>query len=100
MQNFNISTQTYVDKNDPWLGILATAEFSIISTTNRQKLYSPGKLIFGRDMILPIKHMVDWELIHQKKQAQINKYNIYKNRHRVDYDYKVGDNVMLTNHTE
>ena len=50
-------------------------------------------------MILPIKHKVDWELIRQKNQAQINKYNICKNRHRFDHNYKVGDNAMLTNHT-
>ena len=28
----------------------------------------------------------------------MNKNKILKNRHRVDYDYKVGYNVMLTNH--
>ena len=59
LRNFNIS-HTYVDKDDPWLGILAAAEFSIISTTNRQKVYSPVQFIFGRDMILLIKHTVDW----------------------------------------
>ena len=30
---------------------------------------------------------------------QINKDNIHKNRHRVEQDYKFGDNAMLTNHT-
>ena len=42
---------------------------------------------------------MDWELIRQRNQVQINKDNIRKNRHRVDYDYIVGDNIMLTNHT-
>ena len=56
---FNISTQTYVGEDEPWTGILAAAAFAIRSTTNRQNLYSPGQLIFGRDMILPIKHRVD-----------------------------------------
>ena len=41
---------------------------------------------------------MDWELIRQKKQTQINKDNTRENKHRVDYDYKVGDKVMLTNH--
>ena len=40
-----------------------------------------------------------WGLIGQKKQAQINKDNIRKNRHRIDHDYKVRDNVMLNKHT-
>ena len=50
-------------------------------------------------MILLIKHRVDWELICQKNQTQINKDNTRENRHRVDYDYKVGDSVMLTKRT-
>ena len=50
-------------------------------------------------MIILIKNMVDWELMRQQKQAQINRDNTRKNRHRVDYDYKVGDNTMLTKHT-
>ena len=53
VHTFNISTQTYVDENDPWTGILAAAAFAIHSTTNRQKCYSMGKL--------------DWELIRQQK---------------------------------
>ena len=58
-----------------------------------------GQLVFGRDIILPIKHKVDWELIRQTKQTQINKYHIRKNIKRVDHDYKVGDKFMLTNLT-
>ena len=30
---------------------------------------------------------------------QINKDNIHETRHSVDYDYKVGDDGMLTRHT-
>ena len=69
-------THHYVDKYDPCTGILDTSESSILSTTNRLKCYSPGKLIFVHDMILPIKHMVDWRLIRQQNPAQINKDNI------------------------
>ena len=98
MRTFNIS-QTYVDKDDPWLGILAAAAFVIPSKTNRQKIYSPGQLIFGRDIIILIEHTVDLELTRQKNQTQIDKYNIRENIHRVDYKYKVRDNVMLTKHT-
>ena len=78
------------------MGILAAAAFSILSTTNRQKSYSPVHLIFGQDMILLIKHRVDWELIRQQKSARINRDKIQYNKHRADYDYKVGDKFMLT----
>ena len=94
VQNFKIS-QTYVDKNYPWIGILSETVFENFSTTNRQKGYSLGKLLFFHDMILPIKHKVDWSLIRQRKQAKTNKDNIRKNRHRVDHDYKIGDNFMI-----
>ena len=66
VQTFNI-LKTYVDNNYPWTGILPTAEFTICSTTSRQKGYSPGQLIFRRDMILPIKHRVHLELIRHQK---------------------------------
>ena len=75
------------------------SDFVICSTTNRGKGCSLGQLIFGRDMTLPIKHRVYWDLIRQQKQAQINRYNTRKNRHRVDYYYKVGYNAMHTKHT-
>ena len=42
---------------------------------------------------------MDWELIRYRKQAQINRDNTQDNKHRVDYDYKVGDKFILTNHT-
>ena len=88
VRNFN-AQQTYVDKNDPWKGILAAAAFAIRSTTSRQKGYSPGQLIFGCDVILLIKHRVGWELIRQIKQTQTNRDNARDNKHRVDYDYKL-----------
>ena len=56
--NFDIQ-QTYINENDLWMGILATAEFEIFSITNKQKGYSPRQVIFGRDMILPTKHTED-----------------------------------------
>ena len=97
VQTFNIK-ETYVDEDDPWSGILSAESFVIHKTTNRLKGYSIGQLLFGRDMILPIKHKVDWELIRQQKQMQINKDNIHKNNKRVDHDYKVGYKVVLNNH--
>ena len=59
VRTFNIS-HNYINKNDPWTGILAVAEFTISSTNNRPKVYIPGQLLFGCDMILPIKHEVGW----------------------------------------
>ena len=60
VQHFNVQ-QTYVDENDPWTGILDAGAFVIRLTTSRQKGYSPGQLVFFRNMILPIKYRVDWD---------------------------------------
>ena len=48
-------------------------------------------------MILLIKYAVDWGLIYQQNKAQFNKYNTKTNSKRVDYDYSIGDKVMLNN---
>ena len=56
-------------------------------------------MVFGRDMILPIKHKVDMELIRQRNQTQINKYNSRENRNQVYHDYKVIYKVVLHKHT-
>ena len=98
VRNFNIF-HTQVNKNDPWTGILAAASFVMFSINNTKKGYSPGQLIFGCDMNLPIKHTLDQGLIRQRNQTQINKDNILKNRHRVDHKYKVRDNIILTKQT-
>ena len=67
----------YLDKDDPWMVILSVTVFEIRSTVHTLKGYTPGQLIFGRYMVLPIKHISNWKLIPQRKQAQINYYNAH-----------------------
>ena len=64
--NFN---KTYVEKYDQRLVILTAAAFEILWTENMFKYYSLYQLRFGRDIIIPIKYMVEKELIHQRKKA-------------------------------
>ena len=96
MRAYNIK-DTYIDEDDLWLRILAVTVLVILSTENILKGYSMGQLVFGRDMVLTIKYTVDWELIRQKNQTQINKDNITENSKRVYHEYKVGDEFMLNN---
>ena len=58
VHTFNI-TKTYADEDDSCLGILDAAESAISSTAYRLRGYIPGQLVFGRDMIFPIKHKLD-----------------------------------------
>ena len=48
-------------------------------------------------MILPINQVAYWIYIHQRKQAQIEKYFIRKNSTIIDYGCRVGYQVMLRN---
>ena len=81
------------------VGHLGCGRVCNFSTSNSLKGYSPVQLVFCRDIFVPIKYKVDWELIRQQKQTQINKDNICENSKRIDHDYKVGDKVILNNYS-
>ena len=53
----------YLDEDNPWAGILSAAAFAICSTYHTILKATPGQLVFGRDMILNIKYIADWEAI-------------------------------------
>ena len=52
------------------------------------------QLVFGRDVILNIKHVADWENIRQRKQLRINHNNKRENMRRNNHQYKVGDKIL------
>jgi hypothetical protein len=54
-----------MDEKDPWLPFLASAAYAIRSTFHTTLKATPRKVVFGRDMVLPIKSMADWVLIPQ-----------------------------------
>jgi transposase InsO family protein len=45
---------TEMDENDPWGPFLASAAYAIRSTFHTTLKATPGQLVFGRDMVLPI----------------------------------------------
>jgi hypothetical protein len=57
---------------------------------------SPGAAIFGRDMLFDILFIADWNKIGDYRQPQTDLNTARKNSKRVDYDYKVGGKVLLT----
>ena len=52
-----------VDEKDPWSGILAAASFAVRATYHTTTQATPMQLVFGRDAILNVKHVHDWEEI-------------------------------------
>ena len=56
---------------------------------------SPMQLLFGRDAILNIKHVANWEHIRQRKQLRINHNNKRENMRRNNQQYKVGEKILV-----
>ena len=53
------------------------------------------QLVFGRDAILNIKHVADWEHIRQLKQFIHNHNNMRENMRRNNHQYKVGEKILV-----
>ena len=56
---------------------------------------SPGQLVYGRDMLLPIRFNYDWAEIRRKRQKEINRNNAHENKSRIDHTYVVGEKVYV-----
>jgi hypothetical protein len=59
-----------LDATDPWSSFLASAAFAIRSTYHTTLGASPGQLVFGRDMLLPIKFKANWAVLLHWKQRR------------------------------
>ena len=81
MRTYNIKN-ICIDKYDPWSVIFEVTAFTIRLSENGFKSYTPGQLMFRRDIILPIKHTADWGLMCQRNQTQINNDKIRENNRR------------------
>jgi hypothetical protein len=85
-----------LDVDDPWSSFLASAAFAIRSTYHTTLRATPGQLVFGRYMLLPIKFKANWAEIRARHQEEIRRNNERKNKGRKIHDYKVGDQILLT----
>lgn len=79
---------------DPLEGIISAISFAIRSTWSTTMRATPGQLVFGRDMLLNIKHVVDWHYMQTRRQRIASENNARENARRVPHEYKVGDKVL------
>ena len=77
--------------NNPWSGILAATMFAVRTTYHTALQASPMHLVFGRDAILNIKHVANWEHIRQRKQLRINHKNKREKMRRNNHQYKFAE---------
>jgi hypothetical protein len=73
-----------------------SAAFAIRSTYHTTLKATPGQLVFGRDMLLPIKFKANWAEIKARHQEEMRHNNERENKGRKIHDYKVGDRILLT----
>jgi putative transposase len=85
-----------LDENDPWSSFLASAAFAIRSTYHTTLQATPGQLVFGRDMLLPIKFKANWAEIKTRRQDEMRRNNERENKTRKVHEYKIGDKILLT----
>ena len=71
------------------------AAWAIRSTYHTVLKASPDAAIFGRDMLFDIPFVADWKKIGDYRQSQTDRSNNRENNKRVDYDYKVGDKILI-----
>jgi hypothetical protein len=76
---------------------LDNAAWKICLTNHTVLKAFPGAAIFGRGMLFNIVFVPDWHNIGEHRQSLTNRGNQRKNAKRIDYNYKVGDKVLLIN---
>jgi hypothetical protein len=68
----------------------------ICSTYHTVLKASPGTAIFGCNMLFDFPFIADWNKVGDYRQHQTDLNTAHKNSKQVNYDYKVGNKVMLT----
>jgi hypothetical protein len=71
------------------------AAWAIRSTYHTVIKASPDAAIFGHDMLFDILFIADWTQIGEHRQRQTDLGNERENKTRVNYDYKVGEKVLI-----
>ncbi len=74
---------------------LDNAAWAIRSTYHRVLKASPGAAIFGCNMLFDIPFVADWNKIGEQMQSLTDRGNQRKNAKHFDYNFKVGDKVLL-----
>ena len=73
---------------------LANCLFATQSVVHSGLQSTPGALAFGRNMILNIPTVADWNLIRQHYQQLVDKRLLATSRQGFSHDYNVGDKVL------
>ncbi len=85
------------DSKPQWCRVfLENVAWAICSTYHTVLKASLGAAIFGRDMLFNIPFIANWNKIWDYRQCQTDLNLACENSNQANYDYKVGDKVLLT----
>jgi hypothetical protein len=76
---------------------LANAAWAICSTHHTVLKASPGAVTFGQDMLFDIPFIADWKIVGEHRQRLTDLNTARENKGRIDYDYKVGQKILVRN---
>ncbi len=74
---------------------LSDAVWAVRSTYHTVLKASPGAAIFGQDMLFNILFIADWQKIGERRRRLTDLNNAREKEGRIDYDFKVGQKVLL-----
>ena len=77
------------DDMDPWSELLGSVAWAIHSTHHITLQTTPGHLVFGKDILLNLKFVADWEAIKLRKQRDVDMNNSKENSLRIHHDYQI-----------
>ena len=87
----------YYEIDDPLRDLLSAAAYGIRATVHGTTLFTPGQLVFSKDMILRTHIDADYEFIRRRREAAAIKNNERENKRRIPYKYQVGGKVLFLN---
>ena len=85
----------FLTEPDPVPQIISAVRFAVISTYHTTLKATPMQLVFGRDAILNTKFQANWNYIKNSKQKLIQKNNERENAKRKNYQYAIGQMVLV-----
>ncbi len=73
---------------------MSDAAWAVCSTYHTVLKVSPGAAIFGQDMLFDIPFIAELQKTREHRQQLTNLNNAHENKGRINYDYKVGQEVL------
>jgi transposase InsO family protein len=83
------------DEDFGFQGVLSAIRHAVNALVHTTNQATPTQLVFGRDALLNVSFVADWQYLKERKQRRILHNNKRENRTRIPHEYQPGDEVMV-----